>query len=123
MTESGPQPPSTEVELHRLCTSLHLDAPVVHRFIADYLRLLEVRLQRIERALTAGDMATATVVLLSLATSSAMLGAGGVAEAADELRSRTGVGDPTTVEHQHRQLVAQAGQARQWLTGINAVAS
>jgi hypothetical protein len=121
MTESGPQPPSAEAELHHLCSSLHLDAPVVRRFIADYLRLLEVRLQRIERALTAGDMATAAVVLLSLATSSAMLGACGVADAADRLRIGTDEDDPTAMARRHRTLIDQAGRARRRLAGIHTV--
>jgi uncharacterized alpha-E superfamily protein len=101
-----------------MCSSLHLDAPVVRRFIADYLRLLEGRLQRIEDHLRTGDTAAATVVLLSLATSSAMLGAWGVAEAADQLRSRTDRDDPSSLsQHLHR-LVEQAGRARRWLAGI-----
>lgn len=118
MTETAPQPPSAEAELRRMCSSLHLDAPVVRRFIADYLRLLEGRLQRIEDHLRSGDTAAATVVLLSLATSSAMLGAWGVAEAADQLRSRSDGADPSTLrQHLHR-LVDQAGRARRWLAGI-----
>lgn len=123
MTETGPQPPSAEAELRCLCSSLHLDVPVVRHFIADYLRLLEGRLQRIDDHLHAGDTAATTVVLLSLATSSAMLGAWGVAEAADRLRTHPVLDDPTAVGEEHQQLVDQVRHARRRLVELHAVAA
>ncbi len=123
MTETGPQPPSAEAELRRLCSSLHLDAPVVRHFIADYLRLMEDRLQRIENHLRAGDTAAATVALLSLATSSAMLGAWGVVEAADRLRSHPVLDSLTAVAEEHRLLLDQADHARRRLADLQSVAA
>lgn len=103
--------PSAEAELRRLCSTLHLDAPVVRRFIGDYLRLLQFRLDRIDRDLTAGDIPSAVVGLLSLGTSSSMVGASAVAEAAEQLRLQAAAGDLAAVAVGRRKLVAQVRTA------------
>lgn len=103
--------PSAEAELRMLCSTLHLDAPVVRRFIGDYLRLLEFRLDRIDRDLSSGDIGSAVVGLLSLATSSSMLGANAVADAAEQLRLHAAAGDLAAVAEGRSRLVAQVRTA------------
>lgn len=107
-----------ETELRMLCSTLHLDAPVVRRFIGDYLRLLQFRLDRIDRDLSSGDISSAVVGLLSLATSSSMLGANAVAEAAEQLRLQAAAGDLGAVAEGRSILVAQVRTAEVRLTQI-----
>lgn len=111
---------SAETELRTLCSSLHLDAPVVRRFIGDYLRLLQFRLDRIDRDLTNGDIASAVVGLLSLGTSSSMLGESAVAEAAEQLRLQAAAGDLAAVAEGRSTLVAQVRTAEVRLVQIEA---
>jgi len=120
MTDVDSHSPSAEIELRQLCSSLHLDAPVVRRFIGDYLRLLQFRLDRIDRDLTNGDIASAVVGLLSLATSSSMLGASAVAEAAEQLRRQAAAGDLAAVAEGRSKLVAQVRTAEIRLIQIEA---
>ncbi|SDS57076.1 hypothetical protein [Microlunatus soli] len=125
MTESDPlpvtaEPPVTaEADLQTLCSTLHLDAPVVQRFVADYLRLLPSRLDRIDSDLARGDLPAATVDLLSLATSSTMLGASDVTEAAEQLRERSASGNPAAVDASRLQLISRVEQAKLRLARIS----
>ncbi|QDP95029.1 hypothetical protein FOE78_03065 [Microlunatus elymi] len=112
--------PSTDAELRALSSTLHLDAPVVRRFIGDYLRLLDTRVARIEHSLEADDLSTATIALLSLATSSSMVGADDVAEAADQLRLRVAAGNATAIEAGRRRLISRVRQAGLRLADIEA---
>ena len=118
MPEGQEQAPSAEAELRSLCFALHLDAAVVRRFIGDYLRLLEFRLDRIDRDLANGDTPSAVVGLLSLATSSSMVGASGVAETAQQLRHHAAAGNLTAVAEDRTRLVAQARSAHARLAQI-----
>lgn len=111
MPEVDCHSPSAETDLRRLCSTLHLDAPVVRRFIGDYLRLLQFRLDRIDRDLNSGDIPSAVVGLLSLATSSSMVGANAVAEAAEQLRRQAAAGDLAGVADGRSKLVAQVRTA------------
>lgn len=114
--------PSAETELRRLCSTLHLDAPVVRRFVGDYLRLLEFRLDRIDRDLTSGDIPSAVVGLLSLGTSSSMVGANAVAEAAEQLRRQAASGDVAAVAVSRQELVARVRTAEVRLIRIERAA-
>lgn len=118
MPQMQRQCPSAETELRTLCSALHLDAPVVCRFIDDYLRLLEFRLDRIDRDLGNGDIPAAVVGLLSLSASSSMLGATGVAEAAEQVRRYAAAGNLPAVAESRSRLVAQARTASARLTQI-----
>ena len=62
------------------------DSAVVHRFVCDYLGLFESRLSILGRALERGDTETALVSILSLESSSAMVGADGVVTAVQGIR-------------------------------------
>ncbi|QGN34085.1 hypothetical protein [Microlunatus sp. Gsoil 973] len=112
---------AAEKELRALCSALHLDAPVVRRFIGDYLRLLQFRLDRIDRDLSNGDVPAAAVGLLSLATSSSMLGATDVAEAADQLRRQAAAGDLAAVAEGLSALVQRAHAAELRLVRMESV--
>lgn len=118
MPEVQGQCPSAETELRTLCSALHLDAPVVCRFIDDYLRLLQFRLDRIDRDLGNGDIPAAVVGLLSLSASSSMLGATGVAEAAEQVRRYAAAGNLAAVAESRSRLVSQARTASVRLTRI-----
>ena len=118
MTESDEQAVSAEADLRALCSHLHLDAQVVRRFVDDYLRLLPTRLDRIDGDLDRGDLPAATVGLLSLATSSTMLGANDVSEAAEQLRERTASGNSAAVRASRQRLLTRVEQARTRLSRI-----
>jgi hypothetical protein len=121
MPETQGHSPSDEAELTRLCSALHLDAPVVRRFVADYLRLLHYRIDRIDHDLEIGDVPAAVVGLLSLSTSSSMVGALGVADAAERLRLQAASGDLRAVTDGQAKLVAQVELAEPRLARINTV--
>ncbi|GGL74777.1 hypothetical protein GCM10011575_36240 [Microlunatus endophyticus] len=118
MQEGRERNSSAEGDLRTLCSTLHLDAPVVRRFVGDYLRLLQFRLDRIERDLAGGDIPAVVVGLLSLGTSSSMLGATGVVEAADDLRLHASSGDLSAIDAGRASLVAQVRCAEARLTRI-----
>jgi HPt (histidine-containing phosphotransfer) domain-containing protein len=59
---------------------------VVRQFVTDYLSLLGPRLERLAQLLAAGDDEALVVSILSLESSSAMIGADQVAGAAHALR-------------------------------------
>lgn len=107
-----------------LCATLHVEVPVVRRFIGDYLELLDDRVERIDHDLEYGNPNSASVALLSLTASSLMLGANGVAEAADQLRRETLADDhrdPVIAERQ-RSLHEQATNERRRLARIWSIA-
>lgn len=118
MPDQMREAPSTDAELRVLSSTLHLDATVVRRFIGDYLRLLESRIQRIEHSLEIGDLSSATIALLSLATSSSMVGADDVADAAEQLRMRTAAGNAAAIEAGRRRLISRVGRAKLRLASI-----
>ena len=119
MPQHERQAPSTDAELKDLSSTLHLEASVVRRFVGDYLRLLESRVQRVEHSLEVGDSATATIALLSLATSSSMVGADDVAQAAEQLRLRTAAGNSVAIEDGRRQLISSVQQTQVRLAGLH----
>ncbi len=65
-------------ELRRLLRELSGDLRSRRRFVHTYVEMWPTRLSRLEVALTAGDLDEAKVVLLSIRSSSIMLGVIGV---------------------------------------------
>jgi HPt (histidine-containing phosphotransfer) domain-containing protein len=76
----------TAALLRRLARDLGDDPVVVEQFVTDYLSLLGPRLERLAQLLAAGDDEALVVSILSLESSSAMIGADQVAGAAHALR-------------------------------------
>ena len=64
----------------------------MHRFVTDYLLLLDGRLDTIRRCLDDSDIEGARVAILSLESSSLMLGGGPLAARLSELRSQLDLG-------------------------------
>jgi hypothetical protein len=62
------------------------------RFVADYLQLLDGRLDTIRRCLDDSDIEGARVAVMSLESSSLMLGGGSLAACLGELRARLDLG-------------------------------
>lgn len=79
--------------LRKLHTDLGGDQVVFERFVCDYLALLDRRVETIRTDLRVGDEEAAVVALLSLETTSAMLGADGVVAAVHALRTSVEYGD------------------------------
>lgn len=73
--------------LSKLYSDLGGDEVVVERFVSDYLSLLDTRIETIRADLHANDLGAIVVSLLSLETTSVMLGADGVVAAAHALRA------------------------------------
>lgn len=63
------------LDLELLKARLGGDPALQQRFVADFVRLWEVRALRLETALGIGDLEDADVVLLSIRSSSRMVGA------------------------------------------------
>ena len=87
------------------------------RFRADYLDLLDGRVATITRLVAEREVEAAQVALLSLESSSAMVGAGELAAAGRQLRSALGTATPADLDALARQLVVEAGQAALRLRG------
>jgi hypothetical protein len=62
------------------------DAAIVEQFVADYLRLLDQRIACLEQLLSGTDVEATAVSLLTLETSSAMMGGQDVVQSARALR-------------------------------------
>ena len=75
-----------------LYVALGPDDAVMHRFVTDYLLLLDGRLDTIRRCLDDSDIEGARVAILSLESSSLMLGGGPLAARLSELRSQLDLG-------------------------------
>ncbi|VXB76428.1 HPt (Histidine-containing phosphotransfer) domain-containing protein [Arthrobacter sp. 9AX] len=87
--------------LHRLYEDLDNDEGVWKVFIRDFVALLPSRLESLRLAMTTGDSAGAMAAVLSLKTSSQMVGAERLADLALELerliRQKAFDGDPSVV--------------------------
>jgi hypothetical protein len=144
-TRSSPRSPSVLAEpaqqgstgstLRQLSSDIG-DTGIVAQFVADYLRLLDGRLSRLDQLLSSGQTDSAVVALLSLETSSAMVGGWDVVAAAQTLRSavETALTDRddsarTNQQHDHdtngaaedlfHQLVLAARTTRSSLSDVN----
>jgi hypothetical protein len=89
---------------------LGLGEAAMGRFVADYLQLLDGRLDTIRRCLVDSDVEGARVAVLSLESSSRMLDAGPLAERLGELRSHLDLG-PTPQRNALMSLVEVAAAA------------
>ena len=113
--------------LSRICTELEISPPVARQFVADYLGLLDARLERIERELDVLDTVgahpveteEAVVALLSLEASSSMLGAYQVALCARRLRVEVQTGRTAAIGEARRALGQAVEQARTQLSQVS----
>lgn len=76
----------------RQLVELGLGAETVERFVTDYLQLLDGRLDAIRRCLVDSDIEGARVAVLSLESSSAMLGGVALSSRLRELRAHLDLG-------------------------------
>jgi hypothetical protein len=108
---SGPAPPGAEAdsdgEVADLYVALGPGEAAMDRFVTDYLLLLDGRLDAIRRCLEDSDIEGARVAVLSLESSSLMLGAGQLAGRLSELRSRLDLG-PTPQRNALLEMVESA---------------
>jgi len=86
-------------------------------FRQDYLDLLDGRVATIERLVTAHEVEPAHVALLSLESSSAMVGAGELAAAVRRLRTALDAAAPEELAPLTAQLVAEATEVARRLGG------
>ena len=93
-------PGPTSAVLRQLASDVHGDTGIVEQFVSDYLSLLNARLGTLQRLVTNTDDDATVVSILSLETTSAMIGAGGVVSAAHTLR--------TAVEEHHQERIDDA---------------
>lgn len=84
--------------LRRLAAELGNDYAIVERFVRDYLSLLDHRLAGLTALLGGGDADATRLWILSLETTSAMLGAGEVVSAARAVRDAVETGHRTVAE-------------------------
>jgi hypothetical protein len=82
---SGPRPTAPVYNLSRLSADVG-DVAVVNRFVADFLALLDGRLETIGDSVRASDDKRAIVAMLSLEASGALLGATGLVSRLRDLR-------------------------------------
>jgi hypothetical protein len=85
------------------------------RFVHDYLELLDHRVSSIRSHLEQRNFMTAHVALLSLESTSVMVGADGLAQAAGRLREAVELGERTTVAQLLVEVEAQADRTRREL--------
>lgn len=90
------------------------------RFVRDYLELLDHRVSSIRHHLEQRNFMTAHVALLSLESTSVMVGAGRLAQAAGQLREAVEQGERETVPALLAEVTAEAGRTRHELTGAPA---
>lgn len=107
-----PGPASSVLE--RLSVDVDDDA-VVERFVHDYLRLLPSRLSKVQHLMSGGDVEATRVAILSLETTSAMLGGVDVALTARALRHAVQSGEHDAA-HLER-LASSVERFRLWLDG------
>jgi hypothetical protein len=93
-------PGPTSSVLRQLASDVQGDTSIVEQFVSDYLSLLNGRLGTLQRLVTNTDDDATVVSILSLETTSAMIGAGDVVSAAHTLR--------TAVEEHHQQRIDDA---------------
>jgi hypothetical protein len=84
------------------------DDAIMARFAADYLALLHQRILNIQAHLKAGNHQTAHVAMLSLESTSAMVGASNLARAVGALRAAMDRGDRDAYPELDRAMVAAA---------------
>jgi len=88
------------------------DTAMMARFVRDYLGLLDERVDGITRQLQSGDDLTAHISLLSLESTSSMVGAKELAKIAGLLRGALDRGQRTTVPALLTAMTAEAAKVR-----------
>lgn len=108
--ESPARPPIVD---HAVLAELRaeLDAGIYHGFITDYIGLLPRRLTRLEQAVQSMDGDAATDAIISLKTSSLMVGAVRLAALAVDFESRLNIfgTGPGTIPYSSAFMVQLAG--------------
>ncbi len=89
------------------------DEAMMVRFTRDYLELLEDRVEQVRDHLAARNFMSAHVALLSLESTSVMVGADGLAQAVRQLRDAVEQGDRNSMPDRLSAVVLAADQARQ----------
>lgn len=87
------------------------------RFVHDYLELLDHRVSSIRNHLEQRNFMTAHVALLSLESTSVMVGAGGLAQAAGRLREAVEQGERDTITELLTEVSTEADHTRHTLAG------
>ena len=90
------------------------------RFVHDYLELLDHRVSSIRNHLEQRNFMTAHVALLSLESTSVMVGAGGLAQAAGRLREAVEQGERDTVPELLAEVGVEADRTRRDLAPVPA---
>ena len=90
------------------------------RFVHDYLELLDHRVSSIRSHLDQRNFMTAHVALLSLESTSVMVGASALARAAGRLREAVEQGERDTVPALLADVTVEAGRARSALAEVSA---
>ena len=89
---------------------------MMSRFVTDYLSLLNQRVITIQAQLRAGNEMNAQVAMLSLESTSTMVGAREMAQIVGKLRTALEVGDHTHFAELGRAMVAEARRVPMLLT-------
>ena len=97
-------PGPTAAGLRRLAAAVGNDFNVVDRFVCDYLSLLNHRMDGLARLLAGDDPQATRIWVLSLETTSSMLGAGEVVSAAAAVRALVEAGDDDATSEGFRAL-------------------
>ncbi len=84
------------------------DDAVMSRFVADYLALLNQRVLTIQAQLHVGNEVTAQIAMLSLESTSTMVGAGDMADSVGALRTALETGDRDHLAELSRAMVAES---------------
>lgn len=111
-------PPAKTVRLRlaKLYEDVGHDQVVVRRFVTDYLALLDARIATIRADLQAGDDDATQVSLLSLETTSVMIGASAVADAARAVRIAVEHGDGSAQPRLLQTMLTAATELRSALS-------
>ena len=91
------------------------DGAMMARFVRDYLELLDHRIEQVRRHLDLRNYMSAHVSLLSLESTSVMVGAAGLAAAAGRLRDAVEHGDRDAMPDLTAAVVVEAARARREL--------
>ena len=92
------------------------DTAIMARFVRDYLGLLDERITAITRQLESGNDLTANISLLSLESTSSMVGAKELAKIAGLLRGAIERGQRSTVPALVTAMTAEAARVHDQLT-------
>lgn len=88
------------------------DDAIMARFVRDYLELLDHRVDSIQHHLATGNFLTAHVALLSLESTSVMVGATELAQVAGRMRVAVEQGDRAAMPDLVTEMAAAAAQTR-----------